>query len=76
MGTFAQVPFTPVASASASASHTGTASPSSGALSTSDKIAVGIGVPVGVATIVGTYITWRLYVRKGHKKGAKKDPTK
>lgn len=37
--------------------------PSSG-LDTSDKIAIGIGVPVGVATILGVWITWKLYQKK------------
>ena len=41
----------------------------SGGLDISDKIAVGIGVPVGVATILGAWITWKLYRRKKHKVG-------
>lgn len=38
-----------------------------GGLSTSDKIAMGVGVPVGVATILGTWLAWKVYMRK--KKG-------
>lgn len=40
---------------------------SSGGLNTSDKIAIGIGVPVGVATILGVWVTWKLYQRKRNK---------
>ena len=41
-----------------------TTSPSSNDLDTSDKIAIGVGVPVGVATIVAAWISWKLYRRK------------
>ena len=34
---------------------------SSGGLDTSDKIAIGIGVPVGVATILGAWYTWKTW---------------
>ncbi len=62
----------PVATASISASTSPSATPSpttaaqvsSSGLSTSDKIAIGIGVPVGLATVVGTWITWKLYQKK------------
>lgn len=39
----------------------------SGGLDTSDKIAIGIGVPVGVATILGAWITWKMYQKKKYK---------
>jgi len=60
----------PAATTSASTSPFATPSPtaapqtSSSGLGTSDKIAIGIGVPVGVATILGTWIAWKLYQRK------------
>ena len=38
-----------------------------GGLSVSDKIAIGIGVPVGLATMLGTWISWKLY--SSRKKG-------
>lgn len=40
---------------------------SSGDLSTSDKIAIGIRVPVGSATSLGVWVTWRLHRRKMRK---------
>ena len=58
---------------SSSATQSPTSSQSSqnnsGSLDISDKIAIGIGVPVGVATILGTWITWKIYRRKKHKVG-------
>jgi hypothetical protein len=38
----------------------------SGGLNNSDKIAIGIGIPVGLATILGLWITWKLYRSKMH----------
>ena len=46
-------------------------SASSGGLDTSDKIAIGIGVPVGLATILATWVGWLLY-RRNIKKSRNK----
>ncbi|MCJ1401529.1 hypothetical protein MMC11_004744 [Xylographa trunciseda] len=60
--------------ASASSLATSTSSDngiaSSGGLNTSDKIAIGIGVPVGMATILGVWLTWMMLQQK--KKRSKK----
>ena len=55
-------------SSTATATPSSTAAASSGGLDTSDKIAIGIGVPVGVATIVGTWIAWKMWRLKQRKK--------
>ena len=39
----------------------------SGGLATSDKIAIGIGVPVGVATILTLWLTWKMLLKKKKK---------
>ena len=48
-------------SSTATVAPSGTGAVSSGGLDTSDKIAIGIGVPVGVATILGAWYTWRTW---------------
>ena len=71
-----QVPRSSIASTATTTSSGATSSSSSkpsqnnsGGLNTSDKIAIGIGVPVGVATILGSWASWKLYRRKKHKLG-------
>ena len=49
------------ASSKATVTPNDNGSASSGGLATSDKIAIGIGVPVGVATILGVWITFKMY---------------
>ena len=57
-------------SSTATVTPSGTGTASSGGLDTSDKIAIGIGVPVGVATIVGTWIGWKMWRLKQRKKAS------
>ena len=56
---------TPTSSSTTTApSSNQSSSANSGGLTISDKIAIGIGVPVGLATILGAWASWKLYRRK------------
>lgn len=49
--------------ATAGSDQPGTSKQGRGGLSTSDMIAIAIGVLVGVATILGSFFSWKIYVK-------------